>query len=316
MAIKVTMLDGETDKRVSGLYQWDYGQTLEIEAPYLPTIVEVHFACRDMTEAIVYVCSTNLNVASVAIPDTCLEHTGEITAWVYGIEGTSGRTLYRVVIPIIARARPSRTEFIPPEVDDNYTQLISEVNEAVENITGGSVIAAQAIHATSADRATQADNASSAAYATQAENATRATSASTAIHADRAMLAEKAVEATTATNATNATNDGDGNKFSVTYVKKIRDDFQKVTSSKIWSDKLVYLAKVVWLGRNYYGVFCYEANTVCSCALGYVWMDSSEVGSFCLTLQINADGEIAVYRETSGNDELRLTDAVIYIRVL
>jgi hypothetical protein len=172
MAIKVKFETGETEKRASGLYQWDYGQTLEVEAPYLPTIVEVHFACRGMTEAIVRVCSTVLNVASVAIPDLCLEHTGEIVAWVYGIDGTSGRTLHSITIPIIARARPTRSEAIPEDVENNYTQLISEVNEAVEKLTEGAVVAAEATHAVNADRATQADNASSAAYAVSAGSVT------------------------------------------------------------------------------------------------------------------------------------------------
>lgn len=197
MAIKVSFLTGEIEKRTASLYQWDYGQTLEIEAPYLPTVVEVHFACRDMKEAIVCVCSATLGVATVTIPDLCLEHTGEITAWVYGIEGTSGRTMYRITIPIISRARPSRTEANPEKVQDISEQLISEMNEAFEKMVEGNVVVTAANHANTADRASTADTAS---------------------HASSAQLAEM------------ATKDGDGNVITDTYQRKTQGEFQNISS--------------------------------------------------------------------------------------
>lgn len=168
MAIKADFLDGGTEKRVSPLYQWDYGQTLEIESPDFSTIVEVHFGCPQLQEAIVHACSVVNGVATVRIPDRCLEQSGTITAWVYEIEGTTGATTKVVYIPIIARTRPPRTHEIPEEVSDKYTELISEVNEAVDALTKGEVTVASAANATSAVRATHADNASSAAYASNA----------------------------------------------------------------------------------------------------------------------------------------------------
>lgn len=174
MAIKAEFLAGQTEKRVSALYQWDYGQTLEIESPDLSTLVEVHFACPEMKEAIVHVCSVTNGVATVAIPDRCLEQSNLITAWVYEIEGTSGATTKVIYIPVVARTRPPRTHEIPQEVSDKYTELISEVNEAVEKITQGEIVVATAAKATSADRAIQADNASSAAHAESATYATKA----------------------------------------------------------------------------------------------------------------------------------------------
>lgn len=185
MAIKVTIPEGQTHAKASDLYQWDYGQVLEIEAPKLPTVLEVHFACREMSEAVIHTCSAVNNVASVVIPDQCLENASEITAWVYEIDGTAGRTLYRITIPVIARTRPSRGESIPVEVQDSYTQLITEVNEAVGKIANGEIVVAKAAHATSADRAQQADNASSAASAASANFATRAATADGYQKADR-----------------------------------------------------------------------------------------------------------------------------------
>jgi hypothetical protein len=174
MAIKVHFSAGETTKRTSALYQWDYGQQLEIESADLPTLVEVHFACPDMSEAIVRVCSVNNGIATVSIPDMCLEQSNPITAWVYEIHDTTGSTTKAVVIPVTARTRPARSETIPQETSDRYTELISEVNEAVDKIKSGEVMVANAAHSTSADRALQADNASSATTAISANFATKA----------------------------------------------------------------------------------------------------------------------------------------------
>lgn len=179
MSIKAEFLRGETEKRVSALYQWDYGQTLEIESPDLSSVVEieVHFACPEMSEAIVHPCSVDNGVATVTIPNRCLEQSHLITAWVYEINGTSGATTKVITIPVVARTRPPMTREIPQDISDKYTELITEVNEAVERITLGDIVVAYAAKATSSDRATQADNASSAAHAITADSATRATSA-------------------------------------------------------------------------------------------------------------------------------------------
>lgn len=177
MAIKVKFYENQTEQRVSPLYQWDYGQTLEIESSDLPSLIEVHFACYGMTEAIVRSCSVSDGVATVTIPDRCLEQSSTITAWIYEITDTTGATTKIIQIPVLPRTRPSRTQEITQDVSDKYTELISEVNELIDKITLGNITVAYAAKATSADRAIQADNASSASHAITADSATRATSA-------------------------------------------------------------------------------------------------------------------------------------------
>ena len=49
MAIKAVFKSGEKAVTVPGLYQWDYGQVLEIESVELPAAnVEVHFSCDNI----------------------------------------------------------------------------------------------------------------------------------------------------------------------------------------------------------------------------------------------------------------------------
>lgn len=158
MAIKARIPSGQNHYRTSAMWQWDYGQTLEIEADNLPSIIEVHFACRDMTEAVVHTCSVVNGMATVPIPDRCLEQASEITAWVYEIDGTAGRTIYSVTIPITARTRPAHRESIPQSVQDTYTQLITEVNELIETLQSGTMSVGHANTATSANTAGSAVN--------------------------------------------------------------------------------------------------------------------------------------------------------------
>ena len=176
MAIKALFPEGTTSTTLDALHQWDYGQTLEIEAASLPSVIEVHFACQGMSEAVVHTCSAVNGIARVAIPDRCLEQTYEITAWVYEIDGSAGRTIYSITIPIIARTRPARSESIPQSVQDTYTQLITEVNNLANALLSGVINVGYATRAGLADKATSADSATTATSANTAGSASKATS--------------------------------------------------------------------------------------------------------------------------------------------
>ena len=178
MAIKVKIPYGQNTATVSGLYQWDYGQVLEIESTDLGTMVgEVHFACSNMSEAIVVPCNFVESVCTVTIPNECLEQSSTITAWIYEIAGTQGRTRKVITIPVTARTRPSSGHDIPTEIADQYTQLITTVNEVVGKLGNGEIVVKNAITAETAKSATTAGNASTASYAVSAGSANKATQA-------------------------------------------------------------------------------------------------------------------------------------------
>ncbi len=178
MALKATFTAGSDTTTVKGLYQWDYGQEIEIEATDIGSeIVEVHFACAKMSEAIVRSCTFTNGTGTVTIPDACLEQSSPIKAWIYKIEGTGGHTIKTITLTVTERTRPSVNRDIPTEVSDKYTELITEVNEAVEALESGDITAAKATEATRASHATSAGNASTASYATSAGSATIAVKA-------------------------------------------------------------------------------------------------------------------------------------------
>ena len=159
MAIRVTLSSGITSAKTTSLFQWDYGQQLEIVSDDLPPVVEVHFACKGMSEAVVMPCSITDGSGIVTIPDSCLEQSTDITAWVYSIEGTQGKTLKTITIPIVARIRPGRSETIPQGFSDQYTELISQINDAIGALRDGTVIVKKAEMADTASKSTSATNA-------------------------------------------------------------------------------------------------------------------------------------------------------------
>lgn len=187
MAVKVVFPTNTSSITVAGLYQWDYGQTLEIECSEIGSeIVEVHFACTGMTEAIVRPCTFSGGVGTVIIPDRCLEQTSPITAWIYKVDSTAGHTIKTITLPLTARTRPGKAHDIPTKYVDKYAELITEINEAVNDIEKGNITAMFATSADTAAKATTADSAKNATYATSAGSATTAGRASTAEQASRA----------------------------------------------------------------------------------------------------------------------------------
>lgn len=139
MPIRAIFSEGVNTLTVSGLHQWDYGQKLEIHGLALPAMIEVHFACLNMTEAHVRVGSTVDGVTTVAIPDDCLEHDTPLRAWVYVVDTASGRTEKTIMLPIEARTKPQGADSRPPFVVDDYKETIEAINTTVDGWRDGIV---------------------------------------------------------------------------------------------------------------------------------------------------------------------------------
>lgn len=190
MAVKVQIPPTGSPIIARGLFQWDYGQELEIECEEIGSEeLEVHFACQNMTEAVVRVCYFSDGVGTVEIPDECLEQTSPINVWIYEVGDQHGRTIKTFALLITQRPRPKNTRDIPVEYEDKYGQLIEEINEAVNALERGDVTVAKARLADTAGHATTAGDASSATFAASAGTAAVANRATHAIQADTAEMA-------------------------------------------------------------------------------------------------------------------------------
>ncbi len=171
MAIIAKFPDGVSEITVNGLHQWDYGQQLQIESSDLPAMIEVHFAYAKMKEAIVRTCAGLNGVATVTIPDHCLEQSAQITAWVYLIGETSGVTVKTIKLNVIPRTRPAQCEDIPEADYNKYDALVGEINAQINALKTGNVTVNRALNANQAANATMADNAKKATAADQAAKA-------------------------------------------------------------------------------------------------------------------------------------------------
>lgn len=131
-----------TDKtRTEAAYQWDYGQILKVEGLDLPEAYEVHFSNEELTGEAATAIG---NADGVSIPDAYFQSGQNIYAWIYLHTGEDdGETEYKILIPILKRAKP--TDYEPdPVQQDAITQAIAALNSAVAKTDEDSASAEEA----------------------------------------------------------------------------------------------------------------------------------------------------------------------------
>ena len=131
----ITAVFYESDTaRASGLWQWDYGQTLRIQGLSLPAAVEIHFSLQETGgESETRIGVTHDSVTDVPIPDSMLENGGStqdyyIYSWVYVTNETSGETIKHIKMPV--KSRPKPQTFSKPEDGDLFREAIAAVNKS------------------------------------------------------------------------------------------------------------------------------------------------------------------------------------------
>lgn len=107
---------GEEIEIENELWQYDYGQRLQIKGLDLPETFEVHFAWKDSEKAKVVIGSTVNGISTVDIPNVALEQRRTITAYIYLSGATEGETVNTIVLPVNKRKAPENFE-APEDVD-------------------------------------------------------------------------------------------------------------------------------------------------------------------------------------------------------
>lgn len=132
----IANFEDENYKRVTGLWQWDYGQILRIQGLNLPKAVEIHFSLQESGgEAKKRVGFTKDGVTDVVIPDSLLENeeavgSYDIYAFIYLTDDTSGQTEYKICMPV--KARPKPEAFDKPEDEEIFQEAITAVRESAD----------------------------------------------------------------------------------------------------------------------------------------------------------------------------------------
>ena len=130
MPILAQFTEGITEITVSGLYQWDYGQTIEIQCSSLTSSFEVHFANRKCAMAHIRMGTTANTI--IPIPDALLEQPCDIIAWVYCIGENEGCTIRVIHIPVTPRTKPESDPSIDTTEQTQFQQMMAQFNQTIE----------------------------------------------------------------------------------------------------------------------------------------------------------------------------------------
>ena len=126
-----------TYARTTSLWQYDYGQILQIEGITLPATFEVHFSDQDQEgESLIQIGAVKDKTAQVQIPDSFLRKAAggnySIYAFIYLTDAESGETKYKITIPVRARPKPNTELVDTPEEKKLFREAIEEVNNAAD----------------------------------------------------------------------------------------------------------------------------------------------------------------------------------------
>lgn len=122
---------GNCNKTVTNaLWQYDYGQVLQISGVELPETFEVHLCNRGNNATITQIGQNY----QVSIPDEFLTNPTWIDAYIFLHSGLDdGETVYSISIPVSVRPMPTDDEPTPEE-QSAITQAIAALNAAVQEV--------------------------------------------------------------------------------------------------------------------------------------------------------------------------------------
>ena len=143
---------------VDDVWQYDFGQTLQIEGLSLPPTIEVHYANKGRDTAIPQVGVTKDEITTAPIPNEILSEKGAFTAYIFVTDGKSGETCYTITGYI--NKRPALKEFDTPEEQEIFHAAVGAVNAAAERAESAETKATEAANQTVKDaKQTAADRA-------------------------------------------------------------------------------------------------------------------------------------------------------------
>ena len=124
----VTFPGGSVTGHGEAMWQYDYGQKIQIVGLELPNPFECHLGNTPNGTASIEVGQDDM----VDIPDVCLQTAGSLYIWIYLHTGSAdGETVYRAQLTIKGRAKPSGDEPTPVQ-QDAITKAIAALSDGVD----------------------------------------------------------------------------------------------------------------------------------------------------------------------------------------
>ena len=148
----------KTAEIIDDVWQYDFGQILQIEGLPLPPVVEVHYANKGKDIALPQTGVTEGGITTAPIPNEILEEKGSFTAYIFVTDGESGETCY--TINGYVNKRPPVKGFNAPEDQEILHAAVGAVNAAAERAESAGTKATEAAKQTAEDaKQTAADRA-------------------------------------------------------------------------------------------------------------------------------------------------------------
>ena len=139
----------KTAEIIDDVWQYDFGQTLQISGLSLPPIIEIHYANKGRDTAIPQVGVTKDGITTAPIPKEILSEKGSFTAYIFVTDGESGETCY--TINGYVNKRPPVEGFNAPEDQEILHAAVGAVNAAAELAESAETKATEAAKKTAED---------------------------------------------------------------------------------------------------------------------------------------------------------------------
>ena len=139
----------KTAEIIDDVWQYDFGQILQIEGLSLPPVVEVHYANKGEDIALPQTGVTEGGITTAPIPNEILKEKGAFTAYIFVTDGESGETCY--TINGYVNKRPPVKGFNTPEDQEILHAAVGAVNAAAERAESAETKATEAANQTAKD---------------------------------------------------------------------------------------------------------------------------------------------------------------------
>ena len=175
---------GEEIELTDELWQYDFGQKIQVTGIELPDVCEVHFQYDNLTETKTVTGYKQEDALIIDIPNEALTSRGIIKLYIYLVSSEEGRTLNVAIMHVNRRMKPEGFE-VPEDIDlfhhtllaaNEYMQQTKSAKKSAETAADQAESARKSAEASADEAKTSKENAETAvknaeAFKTEAETA-------------------------------------------------------------------------------------------------------------------------------------------------
>lgn len=195
---------GEEIELTDELWQYDFGQKIQVTGIELPDVCEVHFQYDNLTETKTVTGYKQEDALIIDIPNEALTSRGIIKLYIYLVSSEEGRTVNVAIMHVNRRMKPEGFE-VPEDIDlfhhtllaaNEYMQQTKNAKKSAETAADRAESARKSAEASADEAKTSKENAETAVKNAEAFKTEAETAKNNAVQAKEA--AEKAKSGTAA----------------------------------------------------------------------------------------------------------------------